>query len=108
MAKLHSCTEWSPDGRLCTLRIDSKIASHLPSSFSLSYSAGDFPGCWRTSSCSRRWVCGIGAADFYHIPYTNGVPVGSKIKLFNLPYNCDPDALINHFRSCDAVVQTLE
>ncbi|MCO5562962.1 hypothetical protein L7F22_016598 [Adiantum nelumboides] len=115
MAELHACTAWNPNGRLCTVRSNSRIASPRPSSLSY-FSSADFPSFSSSFSpvrgLSSRRVCRIVAVaftpDFYHIPYTEGVPVGSKLKLYNLPLNCDPDALITHFRSCDAVVQSLE
>ncbi|MCO5581343.1 hypothetical protein L7F22_035224 [Adiantum nelumboides] len=122
MAKFHACTAWKPNGTLCTLPSNSRTASPRPSSLSYFFSA-DFPSfsssflpvggrCWRLSSIRSRRVCRILAVgfspDFYHIPYTEGVPVGSKLKLYNLPHNCDPEDLITHFRSCNAVVQSLE
>lgn len=34
--------------------------------------------------------------------------MGSKLKLYNLPYNCDRQALIDYFGTCGAVVERLE
>lgn len=63
-----------------------------------------------SSSCRRIGTNSILAfnSEFYHIPYTEGIPVGSKLKLFNLPCNCDRQALIDHFSTCEAVVESLE
>lgn len=118
MAKLHMFTPWSSDAGLFRLRLDTKIALPLPSSSSSSRafpplsSVSSADKAWHISSTRRKRVCSIAALsltpDFYHIPYTEGVPVGSKLKLFNLPYNCDQNALIKHFRSCHAVVESLE
>lgn len=114
MARLHMCTGWTTlDARHCRPRAD-KLALFFSSSSSSSSctrsEALAFPGAARPG---RRRICGSVSAlaltpDFFHIPYTEGIPVGSKLKLFNLPYNCDHDALIEHFGTCGAFVESLE
>lgn len=127
MARLSISTVWTSDIRLCRTRSD-KVALPSASGSTALVVAAAFASAGRcffeASSCPaarhvsllwapsrrrpRRSVVLAFNSDFYYIPYTEGIPVGSKLKLFNLPYNCDRDALIQHFGTCGAAVESLE
>ncbi|KAI5072802.1 hypothetical protein GOP47_0012908 [Adiantum capillus-veneris] len=46
--------------------------------------------------------------DFYNIPYVDGVPVGKRLKLWNLPPNCKHSELLEWFSGVNVVIESLE
>lgn len=46
--------------------------------------------------------------DFYKIPYVEGIPVGKRLKLWNLPPNCKHSELLEWFAGIDVKVDSLE
>ncbi|KAH7438883.1 hypothetical protein KP509_04G035000 [Ceratopteris richardii] len=47
--------------------------------------------------------------DFYKIPYVEGVPVGKRLKLWNLPANLDQQEFLDWFKGLEGVtVESLE
>ncbi|MCO5556978.1 hypothetical protein L7F22_010533 [Adiantum nelumboides] len=46
--------------------------------------------------------------DFYNIPYVNGIPVGKRLKLWNIPPNCKHSELLEWFAGANVVIESLE
>lgn len=46
--------------------------------------------------------------DHFKIPHFPGIPVGKKLKAFNLPPDCDPNELMQWFEEVDLYVDSVE
>ncbi|MCO5574534.1 hypothetical protein L7F22_028321 [Adiantum nelumboides] len=46
--------------------------------------------------------------DFYKIPYVDGIPVGKRLKLCNIPPRCKHSELLEWFTGANVVVESLE
>ncbi|MCO5548989.1 hypothetical protein L7F22_002454 [Adiantum nelumboides] len=46
--------------------------------------------------------------DFHNIPYVDGIPVGKRLKLWNIPPNCKHSELLEWFAGANVVIESLE
>ncbi|KAH7425803.1 hypothetical protein KP509_11G072200 [Ceratopteris richardii] len=116
MASLHACASGCRNVTVCRLPSIDSLSSSLSSWSTVSFTSSSsyFSSAVRSSRIhySHKQIYTAAALlpnlEYYEIPSSEGIPVGNKLKLYNLPPGCSHDALIEHFRSCGAVVESLE
>lgn len=107
--------------QFCSSSSSSVDHSLPPCRASLSTASRSLP--FHASPCPARFISLVSVAprfpvkrsavlaldpDFYKIPYVEGIPVGQRLKLYNLPPNASKEELIEWFQSIEITVQLLE
>lgn len=95
----------------------------FPSTYTLHHTSAGRPLSLETAPLSARFISVLSVVsrrsvkrhailaldpDFYKIPYVEGIPVGKKLKLWNLPPNCKHSELLEWFTGINVTVESLE